>query len=349
MRSKKKMNVARTSARKAPLTRKAYNPFFGVVIKGDTAGLRTAREIEQFAFNIAIGLRKEVNAPAEIMIAPPPLDISSVWKGVNRTELNRLFIVSMAHIEIGVAVQNACLGKEAPFGSVTFSRAAQEKCGYAIVGDSDVRWTGRLVERCLLEELEHSGIEGGRRIEKRIENRFKSFGENKRKYLQPLGISFPQEMKRAFNVYKKLGIEGQVMTGLGCFGENWYERQRGNPERIIESQVNGLMHLLSDEQVADAIFPYQSVWAKGNTRVVTPDMAQERCAQAAELSMQKTETDENLSRIVYDGRVSPENVGDFMSQPDIHGIVLNTISQPKAANAGFFVRVVKAGVRAWKY
>lgn len=126
-----------------------------------------------------------------------------------------------------------------------------------------------------------------------------------------------------------------------CIGETLEQRDAGEVERVLASQIRGSLAGFSAKELADTVLAYEPVWAIGTGRTATPAQAQEAHAfirkTLAEIS--DTATAEKV-RIQYGGSVKPENTAALMSQPDIDGALVGGASlDPRA-----FAQIVKSSI-----
>jgi len=103
-------------------------------------------------------------------------------------------------------------------------------------------------------------------------------------------------------------------------GETAEERKRGEEEQIVQGQLTGLPLHSGSITIA-----YEPVWAigKGALRPATPEEAQEMHAFIRSLSPPATR---DAVRIIYGGRVRPENAEELFQQPDIDGALVGGAS-----------------------
>lgn len=132
-----------------------------------------------------------------------------------------------------------------------------------------------------------------------------------------------------------------ALRPIVCIGETLAQRDAGEVERVLETQLRGSLAGLSAKELAETVVAYEPVWAIGTGRTATPEQAQEAHAfirkTLAEIS--EPAVAEKI-RIQYGGSVKPENTAALMSQPDIDGALVGGASlDPRA-----FAQIVKASV-----
>lgn len=128
-----------------------------------------------------------------------------------------------------------------------------------------------------------------------------------------------------------------------CIGETLAQRDAGQVEQVLETQIRGSLDGLKAKELTDTVIAYEPVWAIGTGRTASPEQAQEAHAfirkTLAAISEQATA---DKIRIQYGGSVKPENSAALMSLPDIDGALVGGASlDPRA-----FAEIVKNSIPA---
>jgi triosephosphate isomerase len=117
------------------------------------------------------------------------------------------------------------------------------------------------------------------------------------------------------------------LKAIVCVGETLAQRDAGQVEQVLETQVKGSLAGLSAKELAETVIAYEPVWAIGTGRTATPEQAQEAHAfirkQLVAISDPATA---DKVRIQYGGSVKPDNTATLMSQPDIDGALVGGAS-----------------------
>jgi len=112
-----------------------------------------------------------------------------------------------------------------------------------------------------------------------------------------------------------------------CVGETLAERETGQTEKILETQVRGSLTGLSKEQMVETIIAYEPVWAIGTGKTATTAQAQEAHAFIRGIvGKMFNETVARRVRIQYGGSVKPANARELMGQADVDGALVGGAS-----------------------
>src|ERR1700719_5441101 len=130
-----------------------------------------------------------------------------------------------------------------------------------------------------------------------------------------------------------------TLRPIVCIGETLAQRDKGQVEKILSSQLRRSLDSLSEKELQEIVVAYEPVWAIGTGRDATPQQAQEAHAFIRQiLAKISDETTADKIRIQYGGSVKPENARDLMTQPDIDGALVGGASlDPRS-----FAKIVKA-------
>jgi triosephosphate isomerase len=104
-----------------------------------------------------------------------------------------------------------------------------------------------------------------------------------------------------------------------CIGEMLEEREGGETEEVLLTQLEGGLAGISAEEMANIVIAYEPVWAIGTGKTATPEMAEEthryiRCT----LKSMFGEAAEDVV-IQYGGSMKPANAGELVAQKNIDG------------------------------
>ena len=112
-----------------------------------------------------------------------------------------------------------------------------------------------------------------------------------------------------------------------CVGEQLEERESGNTENVVGTQVRGSLVGLTTEEMLGTVIAYEPVWAIGTGKTATAEQAQEVQAFIRNLLADLFDADTAKGvRIQYGGSVKPDNARELMSQPDVDGALVGGAS-----------------------
>jgi triosephosphate isomerase len=126
---------------------------------------------------------------------------------------------------------------------------------------------------------------------------------------------------------KALAVHAASLKPIVCIGETLAEREAGQMQKILETQVRGSLAGLNKEQMAETIVAYEPVWAIGTGKTATTAQAQEAHAFIrGVLGKMFDEAVARRVRIQYGGSVKPSNARELMSQTDVDGALVGGAS-----------------------
>ncbi|HEY8172928.1 MAG TPA: triose-phosphate isomerase [Dehalococcoidia bacterium] len=102
-----------------------------------------------------------------------------------------------------------------------------------------------------------------------------------------------------------------------CVGETLEQRHAGEMRDVLVRQTSGGLDRISIS--ADFIIAYEPVWAIGTGLAADGPPAEEAIALIRSTVRENAGSVADDVRILYGGSVTPDNVGEFMAQPDIDG------------------------------
>ncbi len=126
---------------------------------------------------------------------------------------------------------------------------------------------------------------------------------------------------------KALAAHAAAIRPIVCVGETLAERESGQTEKVLDTQVRGSLAGLSKQQMEETILAYEPVWAIGTGKTATAAQAQE--AHAFIRKLVGTLFDETVARrvrIQYGGSVKASNARELMGLPDVDGALVGGAS-----------------------
>lgn len=130
------------------------------------------------------------------------------------------------------------------------------------------------------------------------------------------------------------------MTPIVCCGETLEQRENGETMNLVGGQIQKALAGLTEDQVKQTVIAYEPIWAIGTGKSSTSADANEVCAHIRQVVAEQFSQDTaDAVRIQYGGSVKPENIKEYMSQPDIDGALVGGASlEPQS-----FLKLLEAG------
>lgn len=132
-----------------------------------------------------------------------------------------------------------------------------------------------------------------------------------------------------------------VLRPIVCIGETLEQRERGEVEKVLGSQLRGSLANLDAKDLVETVIAYEPVWAIGTGKTASADQAQEAHAFVRN-TLREISDDVTAQRIriQYGGSVKPDNARSLMSQRDIDGALVGGASlDPRS-----FAQIVRAAL-----
>jgi triosephosphate isomerase len=127
--------------------------------------------------------------------------------------------------------------------------------------------------------------------------------------------------------WKTMAALAAGLSAIVCVGEQLSERESGDAETVVKTQLLGALSGLTVSDMKRIIIAYEPVWAIGTGKTATPEQAQEMHGHIRS-AIAETHGDAVADdvRILYGGSVKPDNIATLMSQPDVDGALVGGAS-----------------------
>jgi triosephosphate isomerase len=168
---------------------------------------------------------------------------------------------------------------------------------------------------------------------KEFSTRFVILGHSERRQFQ--------KESDALIAKKAAAVHAANLKPIVCVGETLSEREAGQMEKVLETQVQGSLVGLTKDQMVETVVAYEPVWAIGTGKTATTQQAQDAHAFIRGLLVKMfDDATAKKVRIQYGGSVKPNNAKELMSQPDVDGALVGGA----ALEARSFADIVKNSI-----
>src|SRR5512141_2334225 len=121
-----------------------------------------------------------------------------------------------------------------------------------------------------------------------------------------------QKESDALIAKKALAVHAASLKPIVCVGETLAEREAGQMQKVLQTQVQGSLAGLSKDQMVETVVAYEPVWAIGTGKTATTAQAQEAHAYIRQLLVKLfDEAVARRVRIQYGGSVKPSNAREL--------------------------------------
>ncbi len=123
----------------------------------------------------------------------------------------------------------------------------------------------------------------------------------------------------ALIAHKFLAAKHAALVPILCVGESLHEREAGQTEYRIETQLAAIFEHAGAQAFAGAVVAYEPVWAIGTGKTATPAQAQAVHAFIRGEIAARDATIAGSLCILYGGSCKPDNAAELFAQPDVDG------------------------------
>ncbi|BCW96245.1 MAG: triose-phosphate isomerase [Fimbriimonadales bacterium] len=112
-----------------------------------------------------------------------------------------------------------------------------------------------------------------------------------------------------------------------CVGETLAEREAGQTEQVIRTQIEGALDGLASDELYELVIAYEPVWAIGTGQVCDADEANRVCGFIRQTLRDRYDAElAEFVRVLYGGSVKPSNAHALLHQPEIDGALVGGAS-----------------------
>ena len=147
------------------------------------------------------------------------------------------------------------------------------------------------------------------------------------------GVVLGHSERRQYNCETDRALQEKLPAALKaglqpilCVGESEDERERGETQRKLRSQVQEALEKVAADRLAHVVIAYEPIWAIGTGKVATPEIAQDAISFIRALVGDRSRDAAQAVRILYGGSVNPDNAPEILVQPDVDGALVGGAS-----------------------
>ncbi|WCE03347.1 triose-phosphate isomerase [Pseudoxanthomonas sp. JBR18] len=118
---------------------------------------------------------------------------------------------------------------------------------------------------------------------------------------------------------KFLAARNAGLMPVLCVGESLEQREAGQTEAVIASQLEPVLALVGVGGFDGAVVAYEPVWAIGTGRTASPQQAQEVHAFIRGIVAKHDARIADSLPLLYGGSVKPDNAAELFAQSDVDG------------------------------
>ncbi|MBC7870202.1 MAG: triose-phosphate isomerase [Chitinophagaceae bacterium] len=126
-------------------------------------------------------------------------------------------------------------------------------------------------------------------------------------------------------------VKAAIAHGLKpivAVGESLTQNEAGETTSFVGGQVRAALDGVSASDMAHVVVAYEPIWAIGTGKSASGEIAQNIIGGTIRDTLKALYGDDvaNTVRIQYGGSVKPENMAEYMSQPDVDGALVGGAS-----------------------
>lgn len=112
-----------------------------------------------------------------------------------------------------------------------------------------------------------------------------------------------------------------------CVGETLEQHETGKEKEVLEQQLHVALRGVAPLKLESVVIAYEPIWAIGTGKCAIPSQTQEIHAFIRHILSNISSVDvAKKIPIQYGGSVQPHNIAEFLSHPDIDGVLIGKAS-----------------------
>ena len=131
------------------------------------------------------------------------------------------------------------------------------------------------------------------------------------------------------------------MVPVYCCGESAETFDKGETKAFVGEQIRTGLAGLTAEEAGRVVIAYEPIWAIGTGKSATKEIAEDTTAFIRDVLREMFGEVAESIRILYGGSVKPNNIAEYMSEPDIDGALVGGASLALDSYQGLIDGLVK--------
>lgn len=104
-----------------------------------------------------------------------------------------------------------------------------------------------------------------------------------------------------------------------CFGENLEEREKGEQNKVVDSQIKNALQNIEVGDIEKILFAYEPIWAIGTGVSATSEQAEKMAKHIKDYIVKRYTMQRDKICVLYGGSLNDKNANDILSKPNIDG------------------------------
>lgn len=218
--------------------------------------------------------------------------------------------------------------------ALVFAEASIALSDFAEVKKVDIGVTPTFLSLDIVKKTNPRLIVGAQNVHFKASGAFT--GEISIPMLQELGIEWSlvgHSERRTYNGEtnktcneKVIALLNNKMVPLYCVGETLEEFEKGDTKKIVGAQVREGLASINKDDARKVVVAYEPVWSIGTGKNASKEIAEDICGFIRGVLKEMFGGVADEMRILYGGSVKPENIKEYMAEPNIDGALVGGAS-----------------------